>query len=284
MPSANGVYSLPPGYLAVTGTTIQASQHNPPLEDIASALTARLSRDGSAPMTGAVQFASGTVALPGAVFQADLTSGFYKTTSGIGVAIGGSKVAEFLPGGVSGARFLGELIPYTGTTAPALTVLPAGQTLSRTTYADLWTFAQAEITAGSTLYNNGDGSTTFGVPDMRGRIPVPPDNMGGTSASRINNILNTALGSTGGEQQHTLTASEIPTISGNISGTTVSVYAGGGLNSFNVAGGAGSSLPVGGSITAAGVSGTFSSTNTGAGTHNNVQPSITCNWLLFAGA
>lgn len=100
MPSANGVYSLPPGYLAVTGATIQASQHNPPLEDIASALTARLSRDGTAAMSGALQLAPGTVSLPGAVFSTDLTTGFYKTTSGIGVSVSGVKVAEFLSTGL----------------------------------------------------------------------------------------------------------------------------------------------------------------------------------------
>jgi hypothetical protein len=60
MPSSNGVYSLPSGYLAVTGATILASQHNPPLEDIAAALTLRLSRDGTAPMIGPVQLAVGT--------------------------------------------------------------------------------------------------------------------------------------------------------------------------------------------------------------------------------
>jgi hypothetical protein len=48
MPSSNGVYSLPPGYLAATGTTIQVSQHNPIFEDVAAALTLRLSRDGTA--------------------------------------------------------------------------------------------------------------------------------------------------------------------------------------------------------------------------------------------
>ncbi|MFG1340364.1 phage tail protein [Xanthobacter autotrophicus] len=48
----NGVYSLPAGYLAVTGATVLPSQHNPPLEDIAAALTARLSRSGAAPMLG----------------------------------------------------------------------------------------------------------------------------------------------------------------------------------------------------------------------------------------
>src|ERR1700729_1647777 len=118
MPSSNGVYSLPPGYLAVTGATIEASQHNPPLEDIAAALTLRLSRDGTAPMIGPVQLASGTVSAPGQVFSVDPTSGFYKTTAGIGVAISGVKVAEFVAGGVIGSRYVGELIPFTGTAPP----------------------------------------------------------------------------------------------------------------------------------------------------------------------
>lgn len=45
-----GVYSLPPGYLGTTGQTILASQHNPPLEDIASSLTGSLPRNGTAGM------------------------------------------------------------------------------------------------------------------------------------------------------------------------------------------------------------------------------------------
>jgi hypothetical protein len=49
---SNGVYSLPPGYFVTAGQTVEPSQHNPPLEDIAAALTARLPRNGSAPMTG----------------------------------------------------------------------------------------------------------------------------------------------------------------------------------------------------------------------------------------
>lgn len=50
MPRTSGVYSLPPSYLATSGQTIKSVQHNPPLEDIAAALTASLPRDGSAPM------------------------------------------------------------------------------------------------------------------------------------------------------------------------------------------------------------------------------------------
>lgn len=52
MPRSGGIYSLPPGYLAVAGETILPSNHNPPLEDIAQALTDSLPRDGSAGMTG----------------------------------------------------------------------------------------------------------------------------------------------------------------------------------------------------------------------------------------
>jgi hypothetical protein len=52
MPRSGGIYTLPPGYFATDGTTIEVSQHNPPLEDIAEALTDSLPRDGSAPMTG----------------------------------------------------------------------------------------------------------------------------------------------------------------------------------------------------------------------------------------
>ncbi|WP_298254966.1 hypothetical protein [Bradyrhizobium sp.] len=56
--------------------------------------------------------------------------------------------------------------------------LPSQPKISRTTYAALWAFAQIEITAGSTLYNNGDGSTTFGIVDMLGWLPVGWDKMG----------------------------------------------------------------------------------------------------------
>lgn len=52
MPRTGGIYSLPPGYVAVSGETIQPSQHNPPLEDLAQAMTDSLPRNGAAPMTG----------------------------------------------------------------------------------------------------------------------------------------------------------------------------------------------------------------------------------------
>lgn len=54
---SNGNYSLPNGYLAVTGQTILATQHNPPLEDIAAALSQVLLRSGVAPLSGNISAA-----------------------------------------------------------------------------------------------------------------------------------------------------------------------------------------------------------------------------------
>lgn len=49
---SSGNFSLDPGYLAVTGQKILATQHNPPLEDISAALSQVLLRSGVAPMIG----------------------------------------------------------------------------------------------------------------------------------------------------------------------------------------------------------------------------------------
>jgi microcystin-dependent protein len=291
MPSSNGVYSLPPGYLAVTGSVIHASQHNPPLEDIAAALTLRLSRDGSAPMTGALQLAAGSVTAPGVVFATDASTGFYKTAAGFAAAVSGAKVAEFTAAGLASGTFLpGMLFPYTGTVAPSnLWLLPFGQTVSRTTYADLWTFAQAEITAGNTLYNNGDGSTTFGIPDMRGRVPVGWDKMGGTAATRIttagSGIDGTTLGGNGGAETVTLTASQLPssipyTDPGHFHRTSIITGFSPGTGDFPARG-------VTNSVTETYLSTTETTGITinpsGDGAHHNVQPTLVTNYLLFAG-
>jgi hypothetical protein len=79
----NGTYSLPAGYEAITGQTIEASQHNPPLEDIRDALTASLPRNGAAPMTGAL--AMGSNAITG-VAGITLTSGALNTVQGADIA------------------------------------------------------------------------------------------------------------------------------------------------------------------------------------------------------
>jgi len=69
---------------------------------------------------------------------------------------------------------IGGLMPYLGATAPNSNfVLPFGQAISRTTYATLFSLV-------STTFGAGDGSTTFGVPDLRGRAIFGLGAMGGS--------------------------------------------------------------------------------------------------------
>lgn len=53
----SGVYSLPTGYNAVSGEVIQPSQHNPPLEDLASAMSDSISRAGVTAVTANIPLA-----------------------------------------------------------------------------------------------------------------------------------------------------------------------------------------------------------------------------------
>lgn len=108
-------------------------------------------------------------------------------------------------GSVGGATFTptGVVLPYAGTTEPTGWLFCYGQAVSRTTYADLF------IALGTT-YGAGDGSTTFNLPDMRGRVAAGRDNMGGSAASRLTTTVldKTSEGGVGGSQTHTLTAAQ----------------------------------------------------------------------------
>lgn len=264
-------------------------------------------------MTGPLKIADGSVGSPAVQFANGSSTGIYKTTNGLAVSVDGVKVAEFGPGGmVSGSRWIGELVPFTGLTAPALTVFPYGQTLSRTTYADLWAFAQTEIAAGNTFYNNGNGSTTFGIGDIRGRVPAGKNNIGGTSSGRLGSGAGfssfggadpNVLGAAAGSEIHTLTLLQAPAgITGtNSNSFTVNVTetsgytpynpgssslisaAGGGIaGGISVTGGFCGRIESSGTVSSSTI--TFQSNNTGGAAHNNVQPTIITNYVLFAGA
>lgn len=103
---------------------------------------------------------------------------------------------------------LGGILPYIGTSAPnSAFALPYGQAISRTTYATLFSLV-------STTFGIGDGTTTFNVPDLRGRGISGKDDMGGSAASRLTSTYfgtsAAALGAVGGSESHTLTTPEIP--------------------------------------------------------------------------
>jgi microcystin-dependent protein len=107
---------------------------------------------------------------------------------------------------------VGASIDFWGSSAPNSSfVLAYGQAISRTTYSTLFAMF-------STTYGSGDGSTTFNVPDLRGRVIAGKDDMGGSAASRIGSVVTdngtitgATLGSVGGSSTHTLTTAEMPT-------------------------------------------------------------------------
>lgn len=162
------------------------------------------------------------------------------------------------PGGLAPA---GVVLPFAGSTAPTGWLLCFGQAVSRTTYADLFT-------ALGTTYGAGDGSTTFALPDLRGRVPGGKDNMGGSAASRLTTagagVDGVTLGAAGGAQTHTLTTAQIPAHAHS--------YVGG----ANAAGS--------GTVGAAGQSAngyTMNTLNAGSDqAHNNTQPTIVLNYIV----
>ena len=86
---------------------------------------------------------------------------------------------------------VGSIQVYAGTAVPSGWLFCNGDVVSRTSYSDLFA-------AIGTSYGAGDGSTTFGVPDLRGKIPVGKNT--GTFAS---------LGGTGGAETHSLTQAQL---------------------------------------------------------------------------
>lgn len=198
---AQGNYSLPQVYLAETGTTIEAAQHNTPLQDLQSALSSLVLRSGVAPFTGQLKGFAGTVSAPGISFNAATSSGMFNDGGNLGLASAGAKV---------GFVYIGAGMDYWGTTAPAGWLFPYGQAISRTTYAALFAVL-------GTTYGVGDGSTTFNMPDKRDRASFGKGDMGGTGAGRITGVpaggwVGTTLGAAGGSQSHQLVAAELPTI------------------------------------------------------------------------
>jgi microcystin-dependent protein len=107
-------------------------------------------------------------------------------------------------------RMVGEYVPLAAGTLPPLCVWPNGQNLLRASFAALFG-------ALGTTYGAGDGSTTFGTPDIRGRGLFALDNLGGTAANRITSgvsgIAGATLGAAGGAEisgSTALTESQIP--------------------------------------------------------------------------
>lgn len=101
---------------------------------------------------------------------------------------------------------IGTVLDFAGATLPSGYLWCAGQNVSRTTYASLFA-------AIGTTHGPGDGSTTFGVPDLRGRATFGKDDMGGSAANRVTNAVSgidgVTLGDAGGLQAFTPTTAKM---------------------------------------------------------------------------
>lgn len=154
----------------------------------------------------------------------------------------------FVATAVAAAVPAGVVQAYGGTVAPSGWLMCDGSAVSRTTYAGLFG-------AISTIYGAGDGSTTFNVPDLRGRAVV--------GAGAGTGLTSRTLGTTFGAETHTLSTGEMPAHSHTVSAGTT---AGAGANPTD-------SLNTGGNAYA-------TSSQGGGAAHNNVQPSLALNYIV----
>jgi microcystin-dependent protein len=175
---------------------------------------------------------------------------------------------------------IGAMIDYAGTTAPSSNfVFPYGQQVSQSTYATLYS------RFGSNAYGS-DGGGLFYLPDLRGRVVAGKDNMGGSSANRILDLIDgDVLGTVGGNETRTLLTANLPayTPAGSISNGAIDD--GGaitGAATFSATIGAGVAVPNG--TGAASSQGTSTFTGTAQGGTSTafgiLQPTIILNKIL----
>lgn len=153
---------------------------------------------------------------------------------------------------------VGAIAIYAGASAPTGWLLCDGSAVSRTTYADLFALI-------GTTYGVGNGSSTFNVPDLRGRFLLGKDNMGGTSANRVNATEADNLGQGSGAETHTLITNELPTTNAGVRYIT----AGGGVNAAVDRRTDASTYAYDPNLMAA-----------GGQAHNNMPPYLTLNFII----
>jgi microcystin-dependent protein len=229
---------------------------------------------GSTTLTGQSSLPSGTTAIT----QASLD--------------GTTKVATdaYADGAVSVGMPIGVCMDYGGSTAPNSSwVLAFGQALSRTGAT------AAAFAIYGTTYGVGDGSTTFNMPDLRGRVGAGVGNMGGVDAARLTATTmspnGTTAGAVGGTQTVAGTASvtgNVTVSSGGVSGSITSGSANGYLGGSGFVINSGASGPlaliatdvtlgINGSIVTGAITANGGNTLTGSTSGTVVQPTLLMN-------
>lgn len=189
---------------------------------------------------------------------------------------------------------IGAMMAYGGAAAPNGWLLCFGQAVSRTAFPSLF------ATIG-TAYGIGDGTTTFNLPDKRGRASIGADNMGGAAANNVTNGVSgvnaAVVGASGGNQNaqtDTLTATSVATSGVTDPGHTHPLSGDGVLLGIVGAGflwgSGGSGYSFGDAVTQTGytslsvaTSVTTTVTSGLTGSSQNMPPVEVDNWIIYTG-
>ena len=168
------------------------------------------------------------------------------------------------------AGLTGTILPTVATSAPTGWLLCDGSAVSRTDYSNLFALV-------GTTFGAGNGSTTFNVPDLRGRSIIGVGTGSGLSAR--------TRGQTGGTETHQLATGELPahqhfsfntdsTSSGAPSVTTSNYPVRDNSTSSNA------TYTMHGTSNVASVG--LTSNTGGSGAHNNMQPFMALSYIIRA--
>lgn len=182
-------------------------------------------------------------------------------------------IVERQVGSGSGLNEAGIIRMWAGpnTTLPPRSLICDGSAISRPianggtvdTYVDLFAIT-------GTVFGAGNGTSTFNLPRFNMRVPVGP--------GQIFPGLNKVLGQTGGEENHTLTAAEIPSHTHPIRGATAGAPSGTGDRFLRATTGDDANFRTGNGVNINDQ--TYGSAATGDGQHNNMQPYLVVNFII----